>query len=128
MLSYIETTCRWAFSLQMIFWGFNSFFHWLAIPPSSKGVTKFVEACVDTRFIMPTVKFLEIVCGIFLLCNFAVLLNILIFAPIVFVITLLHLIHNSSFWSKFWPVVLTISLPFLIIFVWHIKPLINTLF
>lgn len=111
MFYYIELVCRWIFSLQMIFWGLNGFFNWINIPPSGEGVGKFVQACVDTRFIMPTVKILEIVCGILLLCNFLVILNIFIFAPIVFGITMLHVLHNP----KPWGVVLPIAVPFAII-------------
>lgn len=122
MLDYIEIICRWVFGLQMAFWGLNGFFHWRAIPPSSEGVTRFVDACIETRFIMPTVKIIEIVGGIFLLCKFAVLLNLLIFAPIIFVITLLHLFHNP----KPWPVILPVTLPFLVVFAWHFQTLIST--
>ncbi|HWU41844.1 MAG TPA: hypothetical protein VN132_00360, partial [Bdellovibrio sp.] len=63
MLSYIEIIFRWIFALQMIFWGLNGFFEWVKIPPASKGVEKFVQACADTKFILPTVKFIEIFCG-----------------------------------------------------------------
>lgn len=124
MLEYIEIACRWIFALQMVFWGLNGFFHWFAIPPSSEAVDRFVKACIDAKFIMPTVKIIEIVCGIFLLCKFAVLLNVLIFAPLVFVITLLHLLHNP----KPWAVVVPISLPYLIMFAWHLQPLITMSF
>ncbi|MDG0815184.1 hypothetical protein [Bdellovibrio svalbardensis] len=122
MLDYIEIICRWAFGLQMAFWGLNGFFHWVAIPPSGDGVTRFTEACIETRFIMPTVKMIEVVCGLLLLCKFAVLLNLLIFAPIVFVITMLHFFHNP----KPWPVVLPITVPFLVAFSSHLQPLIST--
>ncbi|HEX7675470.1 MAG TPA: hypothetical protein VF412_14940 [Bdellovibrio sp.] len=111
MFYYIELVCRWIFSLQMIFWGLNGFFNWINIPPSGEGVGKFVQACIDTRFIMPTVKILEIVSGILLLCSFLVILNIFIFAPIVFGITMLHVLHNP----KPWGVVLPIAVPFAII-------------
>lgn len=122
MLDYIEIACRWIFALQMIFWGLNGFFNWVQIPPSSEGVTRFAQACVDTRFIMPTVKVIEIICGILLLIKFAMILNLMIFAPIIFVITLLHLIHNP----KPWPVVLPVSLPFAIMFLIHVPALFAT--
>lgn len=124
MLEYIEIFCRWAFALQMTFWGLNGFFSWIQIPPSGEGVNNFVEACIKTRFIMPTVKLIEIICGAFLMLKFAVLLNILLFAPIVFVITGLHLLHNP----KPWPVIAPITIPFLVIFFWHLQPLLVSTF
>ncbi len=110
-MDYIEIACRWIFGLQMVFWGLNGFFHFLPIPPSSAVITRFTEACLETKFIMPTVKVIEVLCGALLIFKVAVPLSLISFSPIVFVITLLHLLHTP----KPWPVVVPISLPFAVL-------------
>ncbi|WP_413558935.1 DoxX family membrane protein [Bdellovibrio sp. HCB209] len=115
-MEIIEVVCRIAFGLQMAFWGLNGFFHWLKIPPSPPVIEKFVDACMETKFIMPTVKTLEILAGLSLVLGLAVPLNVMLMAPIVFVITLLHLLHNP----KPWGVVIPITLPFAVIIGFHI--------
>ena len=89
-MDYIEIACRWIFGAQMVFWGLNGFFHFLAIPPSSDVITRFTEACLETKFIMPTVKVIEVLCGALLILKVAVPISLIFFSPIIFVITLLH--------------------------------------
>ncbi|WP_374075985.1 DoxX family membrane protein [Bdellovibrio bacteriovorus] len=112
---YIEIIFRWAFGLQMVFWGLNGFFHWIKIPPSGAVIDKFVEACVETKFIMPSVKLIEIFCGAFLLLGFAIPISLVIFAPLMFVITGLHLFHNPKHWTVLAPV----TIPYLVLLVFH---------
>ncbi|MBO9666014.1 MAG: hypothetical protein J7501_04315 [Bdellovibrio sp.] len=123
-MEYVETACRWIFALQMIFWGLNGFFHWLPIPPASPVITRFVDACIETKFIMPTVKTVEVLFGILLLVKIAVPLSLFFFAPIVFVITLLHLMHNP----KPWPVIMPITLPFAVVLGFHAQTLLASSF
>ncbi|WP_413585580.1 hypothetical protein [Bdellovibrio sp. HCB274] len=115
-MEIIEAACRIIFGLQMVFWGLNGFLHWVKIPPSPPNIENFVNACIETRFIMPATKIAEILLGALLIAGFAVPLTILLIAPIVFVITLLHLIHNP----KPWGVVIPISLPYAIIVGFHL--------
>ncbi|MEK2689170.1 hypothetical protein [Bdellovibrio sp. GT3] len=115
-MEIIETACRVVFGLQMVFWGLNGFFNWLKIPPSPPVIERFVGACYETRFIMPTTKIAEILLGLLMIVGFAVPLTILLIAPIVFVITFLHLLHNP----KPWGVVIPITLPFAIVVGFHL--------
>lgn len=115
MIDYIEIVCRWFFSLQMIFWGLNGFFHWVKIPPSGPGIDGFTQACINTGFIMPVVKLLEVVGGVFLLLHVALSLTLVAFAPVVFVITGLHIFHNP----KPWGVLASITLPYLLLTFFH---------
>lgn len=111
MIDYIEFVFRWILGLQMAFWGLNGFFHWKQIPPSAKAINDFTQACLDTKFIMPTVKVFEIVFGILLLSGFFTLLALVALSPIVFVISGLHLCHNKNPW----PVIGLITVPFLVL-------------
>lgn len=104
-MEWIELTLRWTFAGQMFFWGLNAFFNWLAISPADPGIQDFVEACIRTGFIMPAVKLLEVVGGILLFLGLLVPSSLLAFAPLVFVISALHIRFNRNPW----PVVLPIT-------------------
>jgi uncharacterized membrane protein YphA (DoxX/SURF4 family) len=109
MIEHIELALRWILGLQLTFWGLNGFFHWRPIPPSAKAIDNFTITCIESRFIMPTVKTFEIVFGIFLLMGFAIPLALMMLSPIIFVITGLHSLHNK----KSWEVLVPITLPFI---------------
>lgn len=115
MGDYIEVVLRWLFGLQMVFWGLNGFFNWIRIPPASPGIEKFVQACVESKFIMPSVKLIEVIFGSFLLIGFIVPLSLGVFAPLLFVITGLHVLHNP----KPWGVLASYTLPYVILLVLH---------
>jgi len=114
-LEWLELGARWILGLQFIFWGANGFFHWKAIPPSSDFIQRFGDICIESRFIMPTVKVFEIVFGILLLTGFGTLIGLIFLGPIVFMITCLHIFHNPK-----WPlVVLPILIPYLVVLLLH---------
>lgn len=115
MIDYIEIVFRWIFGLQMFFWGLNGFFHWVKNPPSSSRIEAFTQACIDTGFIMPVVKMLEILGGAFLLLQFGTTLTLVAFAPLIFVISGLHILHNP----KPWGVLATTTLPYLVLVFFH---------
>lgn len=109
MWDWMDLGLCWVLGLQFIFWGFNGFFHWKSIPPSPPFIEHFSEACVQSKFIMPLVKILEIVGGVLLLTKYYAFLGLYLLAPIVVVISGLHWFHNQK---KSWQVLLPISLPF----------------
>lgn len=115
MGEYVEIGCRWIFGLQMVFWGLNGFFSWIKIPPASPAMEMFIQACIESRFIMPSVKTIEILFGVFLLIGFAVPLSLMIFAPLLFVITGLHVFNNP----KPWGVLLSFTLPYGVLLLLH---------
>ncbi|WP_413582811.1 hypothetical protein [Bdellovibrio sp. HCB288] len=65
---------------------------------------------------MPTTKIAEILLGLLMIIGFAMPLTILLIAPIVFVITLLHLLHNP----KPWGVVIPITIPYAVTVGFHL--------
>lgn len=96
MWDSIEFVIRVLLALQLVFWGLNGFFHWIEIQSSGTVIDNFVQACISTRFVMPLVKSFEIVFGLLLLLNLYVSLSLLFLAPIIFVITALHLLHGPA--------------------------------
>lgn len=108
-MEYLDLALRWIFGLQIAFWGLNGFFHWVKIPPSAEVIEKFTQACIDTKFIMPTVKILEIAAGLLLLFNFSTALCLALLAPIMFVITGLHVFYNPKPGAVLIPLVLPYS-------------------
>lgn len=115
MNEIVESVIRWLFALQMVFWGLNGFFHWIQIRPAGAVIEKFVQACIETRFIMPTVKLIEIVFGFCLLFGFLVPLSLAIFAPLMFIVTGLHIWHNPRPWS----VLVPCTLPYILLLFFH---------
>lgn len=114
MLDWIEFGLRWVLGLQFIFWGLNGFFHWKAIPPGPKAIEQFSEACIQSGFIMPLVKVLEIIGGALLLTKYSAGSGLFLLAPIVVIISGLHWVHNRANSA---PVLVPITLPFVILIV-----------
>ncbi|MEN0058509.1 MAG: DoxX family membrane protein [Bdellovibrio sp.] len=115
IMDIVEMLLRLFFGLTMAFWGLNGFFHWKPIPPASPTIESFVAACTETRFIMPLVKIIEIVCGLCLVLKILVPLSLVVLSPLILVITGLHVFHNPRPGS----VLFSTTLPFLILFFWH---------
>lgn len=110
-MEWLELALRFIFGAQMFFWGMNGFFNWVKIPPSSKIIDRFVESCIETRFIMPLVKIIEIAGGALIVLGIFVLPSLMVFAPLMTIITGLHLFHNP----KPWGVILTCTLPYIML-------------
>ena len=70
--------------------GLNGFLHFLPQPPLPEPGLKFVMALVETGYLMPLVKGIEVVSGVLLLSGFFVPLALLFLAPIVVNIFLFH--------------------------------------
>lgn len=95
-MALLEGILFYFIALQMIFWGLNGFFNWLPPPPSGEVIENFVKACYETRFIMPTVKLLELVAGVLLLIPQTQSLGVILITPIVFGITGLQVLHHPK--------------------------------
>ncbi|XGC80603.1 DoxX family membrane protein [Bdellovibrio bacteriovorus] len=123
MSYYLEIICRWSFGLQMVFWGLNAIFNWVKPPTPSPRMDAFIGSCVDTQFIMPTVKFIEIVFGAFLVLGFLVPLSLIVFAPLMFVLTGLQIFLNQR------PVgfLVTFFVPYLILLILHRENLLRVI-
>lgn len=115
MTGYLEVAIRWFFASQMVFWGLNGFYHWIKLKPDSEVIDNFINACIQTKFIMPTVKFIEVFFGLLLLFDFMTSGSLLVFAPVMFVITMLHVLFNQ----KPWQVLASYTIPYIILLIFH---------
>lgn len=97
--------------IQFLFWGLNGFFNWIKPPENDEAFTNFILAAYQIRFLMPSIKLLQILGGLLLAAQITPTWGVLILTPIVFGITLLQVFHAK----KPWPVLAMISIPFLCI-------------
>lgn len=112
----VDFSLRIILGLQLVFWGFNGFFHWIQFKNQPRGIDRFVIACIETQFIMPIVKVLEISMGTLLIFNILPKLCLILLSPIIGVILLLHLFHN---FKKSYEVILPLGIPFLGLCYYH---------
>lgn len=85
------------YGLFWLFSSLNAHFQWKKIPFVSNEMDEFITACHKTKFIMPTVKIVELIVGVLLLFSFTNLALVLIL-PIVYGIIGLHLFFNKKKW------------------------------
>ena len=112
----MDFSLRVILGLQLVFWGLNGFFHWIEFKNQPVAINNFVVACIQTQFIMPLVKIIEIATGTLLIFNFFPRLCLLLLSPVIGVILLLHLFHNLK---KSYEVVLPLGIPFLGLCYYH---------
>jgi len=124
LMEIVELVIRWIFILQMLYAGLNGIFNFKPVPPSGPAIDAFVKACIDTKFIMPTIKLLEILGALLLINKQFAPLALMIFAPMMFVITLLHAMHNP----KPWVVLMSFSLPYILLLYFYRAELLSRLF
>lgn len=82
--------------LIFLVFGVNFFLHFIPVPPGTPESQEFLGALFKTGYMFPIIKVLEIGCGIALLASFFVPLALLILAPIIVNIALVHLILDTS--------------------------------
>jgi len=76
--------------------GLNHFFHFVSPPPASLKAKVFLEAMSLSGYFMDFVRIVEIVCGGLLIARTFVPLALIVLAPIVVNILLLHIFLNPS--------------------------------
>lgn len=96
MIDWLDTISRVALGLNVLFFGINGFTHWLTIPKGEPAFEEFIEALVKAKFILPTVKVIEILAGLMLLSNQRVTLALALLAPIIFGVAGAHLALNRT--------------------------------
>lgn len=99
--------------LYGLFWlwsGLNAIFKWQKVPFISIQMDQFTQACYDTKFIMPTVKVVEILAGILFLFSYSTA-GIFLMTPLVFGIVGLHFVFNP----RPWVLVSIVALPYILL-------------
>ena len=73
------------------FFGLNGFFHFLSMPPLSEEVQKFFSGLMVTRYFLPFLSGVQVLCGLLLLIGIFVPLALVVLAPVVTHIFLFHI-------------------------------------
>ena len=105
-----ELIWRLLLGLQFLFFGLNAFLNWFPLPKPNVLMLSAIESLEKLRFILPSVKALQILTGLCLVLNFKVFLSWLALGPIVFGIIALHLLFN---FQKSWIILIQVLLPYL---------------
>lgn len=87
----LTVAVRWLYGLAFLIFGLNGFFEFFsppAVPPAGK---EFLGALVQTGYMMPMVKGIEVIAGFMIILGVQVPLALLLLAPGVVNIFLFHL-------------------------------------
>jgi hypothetical protein len=92
----MENLLRFFVGGFFLFHGINGFLNFYAIPEPEQKMKKFLQALIDARFIMPTVKMVETLSGLMLLFSLAPALAMILLLPIVFGVVASQLFLNGK--------------------------------
>ena len=88
----IPVAVRILFGLQFLVAGLNGFFNFMPIPEMPAAAGAFMGALVDTGYMFPLIKGVEVLAAVMLLANWRAPLALVLLAPIVVNIVLFHLV------------------------------------
>jgi uncharacterized membrane protein YphA (DoxX/SURF4 family) len=92
----VPMIARYLLGLIFFVFGLNGFLNFLPAPPLAEAGLKFIMALVETGYLMPLVKGIEVFAGALLLAGYFVPLALLLLAPIVVNILLFHTILSPG--------------------------------
>lgn len=119
--SYVWQLVEIGIGVQFLFWGLNGFFNWIKPPENGKVFSNFIDACCEIRFLMISIKSIQIISGILLTIQFYPQAGLVLLLPIVFGITLLQVFHAKNPW----PVLVPLIIPFYIVLIQKIPSLLS---
>lgn len=97
MQKKIQLGARVILGLIFVVFGANFFFNFIPMPADvPENLKKFSTALFEVGFMFPIIKTIEVVCGFMLLTNFFVPLALLLLAPIIVNIVLIHTFLDRS--------------------------------
>ncbi|MFN3698194.1 MAG: DoxX family membrane protein [Pseudobdellovibrio sp.] len=84
--------------LGLIFFvfGLNFFLNFIPTPPPPESMKNMMEGMMKLSYLLPVVKTLEVACGALLLLGLFIPLTLLILAPIVVNIAIIHFVYEPS--------------------------------
>ncbi|MEQ1722768.1 MAG: hypothetical protein ABL930_06300 [Pseudobdellovibrio sp.] len=96
MQKKIALGARLLLGLLFVVFGVNFFVPFIPVPPPNEAAGSFLGALFATGYMFPIIKVIEIVAGALLLAGFFVPLALLLLAPIIVNIALVHLVLDTS--------------------------------
>lgn len=97
MQKKMQMGARIVLGLIFVVFGMNFFLNFIPMPSDvPEAMQKFGGALFETGYMFPIIKTLEVVCGLLLLANYFVPLSLLLLAPIVVNIVLVHTFLDRS--------------------------------
>ena len=97
---------------QFLVFGLNGFFNFVKIPAPPKEMADFLFGLGKAKYLMTSVKLLEIISGALILWPSTRLLGLLLLAPVIFNIIGIQVEFNLK---KSWIVLLQVLLPYLLL-------------
>ncbi|SIR18286.1 hypothetical protein [Maribacter ulvicola] len=92
----IDVVTRMFLGIGILFFGMNGFFHWFTPPQGPEAEVKFLYSLYMAGYVFPIVNTILIVSGVSLLTNKFVSVGLIILAPIMLNIVLIHLAFNPK--------------------------------
>lgn len=87
---------RFFLAIVFLVFGFNKFFHFMPIPPSTEEMGALMGALFKTGYFFPMIAVFQIVAGALLLSKRFALLGAFILSPVLFNIFTINLFLNTS--------------------------------
>ena len=96
MLEVLIQSCRFLVGVNFLIFGINGFVPFLPVPRQTAKMKNAIELIQKLKFVMPTVKVIEVLAGAALLFNFLPDLALLILIPVVFGVLCLQTLFNGK--------------------------------
>ncbi len=90
MQNKVALIVRIFMGLVFFIFGLNGFLHFIPLPPLPAAAGAFMEALVQTGYMFPLIKGVEVICGLMLLSNLWTPLALALLAPNIVNIVLFH--------------------------------------
>ncbi len=87
----VQSIVRILFGLMLLVFGLNGFFQFMPMPPMAPEAQNFMEALVQTHYMMPFISVVKIIGALLLLSNRYVPLALIIVFPVILNAFLFHL-------------------------------------
>ncbi|QXD16662.1 hypothetical protein GQ464_006910 [Rhodocaloribacter litoris] len=90
------TAARYVLGLLLVVFGLNGFFRFLPMPTPPEAAGRFLGAMMETGYLLPLVKLVELTVGVLLLANRFVPLALVLLAPVSVNIIAFHLFLDPA--------------------------------
>lgn len=95
---FYVTVGRLIIGVILTVFGLNGFLNFLPVPQGNEHASAFITAIINTGYLFPLVKGMEVIAGIFMLTNRLVFLAAIFISPVVVNIFLYNTLLDSSGW------------------------------